>query len=189
MNVFYLDPDPQACARMHIDKHVVKMIIEYAQLLSTAHRVIDGEYWTGRTTNGRRIARYFHPDPIANSILYKATHINHPSAKWVRESDKNYEWLYNMWYELCNEYTYRYARKHATFEKLEYPLVIPPLKISTEKNFSEPPAAMGEFSECIVKDNAVESYRNYYWTGKRSFAKWTRRSIPDWWKQKAASEI
>ena len=42
MNIFYLDHHTQRCANQHCDKHVVKMIIEYAQLLSTAHRVIDG---------------------------------------------------------------------------------------------------------------------------------------------------
>ena len=43
MNIFYLDTNPALCAEYHCDKHVVKMIIEYAQMLSTAHRVIDGE--------------------------------------------------------------------------------------------------------------------------------------------------
>ena len=97
MNIFYLDNDPDACAEQHCDKHVVKMCIEYAQLLSTAHRVIDGNEWEGRTVNGRRVKRYFLEDPLMNENVYKACHVNHPSAKWVRDSRENYNWLYDMW--------------------------------------------------------------------------------------------
>ena len=42
MNIFYLHNDPKVCAELHVDKHVVKMIVEYAQLLSTAKRMTDG---------------------------------------------------------------------------------------------------------------------------------------------------
>ena len=58
MNVFYLDHHTQRCASKYVDKHVVKMIVEYAQLLSTAHRVLDGEEYEGRTANNRRIRRF-----------------------------------------------------------------------------------------------------------------------------------
>jgi len=90
MNIFYLDHNVKQCAAEHCDKHVVKMCIEYAQLLSTAHRVIDGDEWDGRSVNGRRIKRYFHPDPVMNEELYKACHVNHPSAIWTRASVENY---------------------------------------------------------------------------------------------------
>ena len=43
MNIFYLDRDPKIAAQMMCDKHVVKMILESAQILSTAHRVLDGD--------------------------------------------------------------------------------------------------------------------------------------------------
>ena len=42
MNIFYLHKKPEISAQLHCDKHVVKMIIEYAQMLSTAHRMLDG---------------------------------------------------------------------------------------------------------------------------------------------------
>jgi len=71
MNIFYLHSNPKICAEMHCDKHVVKMILEYGQLLSTAHRVLDG-------TKQDKI--YVLTDSVANNLLYKATHINHPSA-------------------------------------------------------------------------------------------------------------
>jgi hypothetical protein len=69
VNIFYLDPDPKICAEMHVSKHVVKMIIEYAQLMSTAHRVLDGTQYTDMTANGRRIQRWRMSDPVVESTL------------------------------------------------------------------------------------------------------------------------
>ena len=92
MNIFYLDSDPQKCAEMHISKHVVKMIIEYAQLMSTAHRVIDGyEEIEKRYVHGSLPARYrntkvWRLTDARDATLYKATHMNHPSAIWCRAS-------------------------------------------------------------------------------------------------------
>ena len=89
MNIFYLARDPEIAAQMMCDKHVVKMILESAQMLSTAHRVLDG-------------------DEYANSHgLYKMAHKNHPSTIWVRSSVKNYMWLYDHMIALMNEYTHR----------------------------------------------------------------------------------
>ena len=78
MNIFYLHEDPDVSAKMHCDKHVVKMIIEYAQLMSTAHRILDGEEYEGRTKIGRRIRRWKHPNKNVENTIYKASHINHP---------------------------------------------------------------------------------------------------------------
>ena len=58
MNIFYLSSNPGECARQHCDKHVVKMIVEYAQLMSTAHRLLDGVATKGKTANtGRSVVR------------------------------------------------------------------------------------------------------------------------------------
>ncbi len=54
MNIFYLDHDVYKCAEMHNDKHTVKMILEYAQLLSTAHRFLDGTLIDGYSKTGRK---------------------------------------------------------------------------------------------------------------------------------------
>ena len=99
MNIFYLDHDVTKCAEMHNDKHVVKMILEYAQLLSTAHRVLDGTLIDGYSKTGRKQKRYVLSGNL-DSILYASTHINHPSAVWVRQSDKNYSWLFEMFESL-----------------------------------------------------------------------------------------
>jgi hypothetical protein len=103
MNIFYLDRDPKIAAQMHCDKHCIKMILESAQMLSTAHRVIDG-------------------DDYANERgLYKMAHKNHPSTIWVRSSDEHYNWMYSLMLSQMEEYTYRYDKHHAT-ERLIEPL-------------------------------------------------------------------
>ena len=83
MNIFYLDRDPKTCAEMHCDKHVVKMIIEYAQLMSTAHRILDGDPYVSQTLGGRRIQRWKHPIKKMENTLYKASHVKHPSNLWA----------------------------------------------------------------------------------------------------------
>ena len=115
MNIFILDEDPVKAAEYHCNKHVVKMIIEYAQLLSTAHRVIDGVEYEDKTANGRRIKRWkMVKNPNMENTLYKAAMINHPSAVWVRQSSRHYKWLYRLFMWLCVEYTYRYGKHHAS---------------------------------------------------------------------------
>jgi len=187
MNIFYLDKDPETCAQMHLDKHASKMCVEYAQLLSTAHRVIDGTLWYGKTITGRNIARYFLEDGEMNEVIYKACHVNHPSTKWVRKSADNYEWLYALWVNLCKEYSYRYGRIHESFRKLEIFLMLPPRKLQ-HRGFSEPTPAMKSFPECIVENDSLASYRNYYWVAKRDFAKWTKREKPEWWNERERFE-
>ena len=96
MNIFYLDRDPKQCAEWHIDKHVSKMLIEYAQLMSTAHRVLDGEQYTDLSKTGRKVKRWKLSNPNADNTIYLACHVNHPSAIWVRQSISHYNWLYNL---------------------------------------------------------------------------------------------
>ncbi len=135
MNIFYLDRNPQICAEMHLDKHVVKMIIEYAQLMSTAHRVLDGEEYYDLTANNRKIKRWRLKDD-REAKLMKASHVNHPSAVWVRQSKENYVWLYQMWVCLLQEYTYRYGKNHACARLIDTLAEIP--HNLQEKPFSEP---------------------------------------------------
>lgn len=177
MNIFYLHPSPRDCASMHHDKHVVKMIIEYAQLLSTAHRMIDGELVMGLTKTGRKVKRYQLPDS-RDGILYAATHANHPSAKWTRHSKQNYEWLAEMWYELLLEYTHRYGKRHKTEDLLEE-LCTAPRNIE-DRGFSPPWRAMPD--DAKIEDDSLLSYRNYYVTYKYKMARWTNRKAPVWFE-------
>lgn len=178
MNIFYLDRNPKTAAEMHLDKHVVKMIIEYAQLLSTAHRMLDGEMYVDKTSSGRNIKRWRLNDS-REDVLYKASHVNHPSAVWVRQSKSNYDWLYSLWYALCKEYTYRYGREHLTYTKLKHVIGFAPQNISINK-FTQPTPAMPD--EYKVAGDSITSYRKYYNGAKSTFAKWTKRNIPEWFE-------
>ena len=113
MNIFYLHEDPIQNAKWHVDKHVVKMVTEYAQLLSTAHRILDGTEYEGRTANNRRIRRWRLPDK-REDILFKASHVNHPCNVWVRESKSNYRLMYKIYMACLSEYTFRYGKIHGS---------------------------------------------------------------------------
>jgi cyclophilin family peptidyl-prolyl cis-trans isomerase len=183
MNIFYLDNDPMVCAQMHNDKHCIKMILEYAQLLSTAHRVLDGVITQGTSPSGRKRTTYRLADH-REAMLYSATHINHPSAVWVRQSYNNYMWLSELLIELCKEYTYRYGKVHKVErDGLLSQLLHSPKNINLSKSFTEPTPAMPE--DVKVLGNSIESYRNYYIKNKTKLASWkgkvNSRPIPQWY--------
>ena len=178
MNIFYLHKDPEISAKMHCDKHVVKMIIEYAQLMSTAHRILDGDEYEGKTKIGRRIRRWKHPNKNIENTIYKASHINHPSAVWVRESVANYIWLYKLFEKLCDEYTFRYGKVHSTDALLRDLLISPPKKIK-DGGLTKMPQAMPDHCK---KPDSVDAYRTYYIQEKKRFAKWTKRDVPEWFE-------
>lgn len=183
MNVFYLNHDPIISAQEHCDKHVCKMIIEYAQILSTAHRMVDGaeDYELRQYPDGRtRKIKVYRLDDWRDDVLYKACHYNHPSTRWARESNNNYTWLYSMWWALCKEYTYRYGKIHKTEELLKNALVFPPHRIPVGYK-TQPPPAMQSHPECIVQGDSVASYHKYYRVAKKDFARWTKREIPEWY--------
>ena len=178
MNRFILSEDPGIAALMHCDKHVVKMILEEAQMLCTAHRVLDGTMVIEeRITNGkvRKIKHWAHPNPDMDKVLYRATHINHPCAIWSRVCRDNYLWGYELLESLCEEYTHRYGKKHATEGKLLKALSNAPHNIQYGLNMTEFPQAMPD--DC-KRPNAVEGYRQYYIEHKARFAKWTNRTTP-----------
>ena len=182
MNIFYLDKNPSRCAQMHVDKHCVKMILEYAQLLSTAHRVLDGVLTIGLSESGRKRQLYVLQDDL-DKILYSATHVNHPSAVWCRQSSANYMWLAELLEECCKEYTYRYGKIHKVessglmqIMKNVFPVNIP------NKPFTEPTPAMPD--ECKVTGDSLQSYRNYYVMNKSHLWSWkgkiNKRTEPNW---------
>ena len=179
MNIFYLNSNPKTCAEMHCDKHVVKMIIEYAQLMSTAHRILDGEEYIDKTANGRSIKRWRMQDEKYENGLMKASHINHPSNVWVRASKQNYTWLLKMWLHLLAEYTHRYGKQHACEKYIDFLYVAP--KNIRDVPFTEPTPAMPD--ECKIVGDSVASYHKYYIDKKVSFAKWTKRERPQWFTE------
>ena len=173
MNIFYLNNDPKVCAEMHVDKHCVKMILEYAQLLSTAHRVLDGHESITLSASGRK-KKTWSLDGNRNNVLYSATHINHPSAIWVRQSQENYKWLFSLFIELMREYNYRYGKIHACM-RLASTLKDSPKNIPAGM-FTEPTPAMPDHYK--VAGDSIQSYKNYYLGDKQRMFSWKNRPTP-----------
>lgn len=194
MNIFYISEDPIQAAKWMVDRHVVKMILESAQLLSTAHRVLDGEKIvtiTQPTMLDELIGDILKNDGYKkprkktiwklhdsrDSVIYSATHINHPSARWCRSSVENYNWLVEHFFALMKEYTYRYGKQHKCSGEISYRLQSPPNNLK-EIAFTKIPCAMAE--EFIISEDPVENYRNYYKVGKKHLHKYTNREQPEW---------
>ena len=175
MNIFYLDKDPIIAAQMQCDKHVVKMIVETAQLLSTAHRVLDGEEYID-ASSGRRIRRWRLPLSSLEKVIYKATHVHHPSAVWARTSRQNYIWLYKHLIGLCREYTLRYGKTHLTHSKLKKLLRNVPHN-APDYGKTRMPQAMPDYCK---RSSSVEAYRTYYKNEKYKLLQYTNREPPVW---------
>ena len=145
MNIFYLHKDPFKAAEYQYNKHVVKMILESAQILCTAHHY----YGNG------------------DNVPYKKTHLNHPSTVWARENSRNYYWLYNHMLALGQEYTKRYGKTHLTITKCCETLQNVPVGMPLGGPITQPPQCMPDEykDECSVK-----AYWNYYLGDKHSVA-------------------
>jgi hypothetical protein len=156
MNIFFLDLDVNKCAKYHCDKHVVKMILETAQLLCGVHHITP---------------------QVTSQVPYKLSHKNHPCAIWTRTSLTNYLYLCELGLALSKEYTNRYGKRHKSQDVIEWCLINKP-KIQ-DIGFTDPPKAMPD--EYKVSD-VVESYRNYYRGAKMDFAVWKNGDKPDWIK-------
>ena len=154
MNIFILDSNPKTAATMLCDKHVVKMIVETAQMLCTAS------------------------SKLGHDVPYKPTHKKHPCTLWAGESRSNWNWLIDHGIEMCNEYTRRYGRIHKTQTIIEW---CKSSKVGPVEDIGLTPfkLAMPEQYKC---DDPVKSYRNYYICEKYRFAKW-KTSPPLWWPQ------
>ena len=185
VNIFYLDEDAKTSAMMHVDSHASKMIIEYAQLMSTAHRVLDGKKVKRLSKKNRLLTTYDHPDPELDHTLYKSCHVNHPSGIWVRQSKKNYRWLYEMWTELNTEFMYRYDKNvpHESYRKLKWALFSPPENMP-EGVFTEPLQAM---PDDVKNESSITAYRDYYIKYKQHLASWKKRGMPDWMELRHAT--
>ena len=177
MNMFYLSHSPRECAEWSVNSHCIKMILESAQLLSTAHRLLDGVQYTDKSKTGRNVKRWRLDDWRENK-LYSATHMNHPCAVWCRETSTNYLWLHSLMKSYCTEYTYRYEKTHAIEKSgLLSDLEILPNNIKIA-GFTTPPSAMD--TKYIISEDPIINYRNYYKNGKMHLHKWNKRELPYW---------
>lgn len=155
MNIFVLDLDHTLCAQYHVDKHVVKMILETTQLLNTAISFLSPQ----------------HPIP------YRPTHCNHPATIWTRASRANFDWLQKLGLALFEEYQFRYGKStHKCFCHLQS---------FQAKDFSFPREDLTPFAQCMPEayrgPDPVAAYRQYYQMDKRDLATWTKRGQPEWW--------
>ena len=107
MNRFRIEETPSQCAKSHCDKHIVKMVLESAQMMSTAHRVLDGTLGKAPSKSGKTMVKHWSLPDSRDSILYKAVHVGHPCTVWSMESKANYKWHYEHFVALSNEFIYR----------------------------------------------------------------------------------
>lgn len=191
MQIFVLDAMPYTAAKYHCDKHIVKMVLEYAQLLSTAHRVLRCNYLKYEKPNGKRqglflldgeevkynteLGKYQIVDPQC----YNATHINHPCALWARETDANYHWLVALFTGCLREYKRRYHKEHSVAKLLPF-FECAPAQITRAPMT---PFALAIPDQYKVTNNAIASYRAFYVGEKARFAKWTNTDLPPWFEQ------
>lgn len=161
MNIFILDTDIERCAQYHCDQHVIKMILESVQLLCTA-------------LNKKGF-----------STPYRSTHMKHPCVLWVEESYGNFLWLKELTLELNREYRFRFDKKndHKSIS------VLGEIDKFRFENYGLTEFAQAMPDEYKVPFDAVTAYRKFYLGDKMSFARWTKRAIPDWIREhsKAAS--
>ena len=155
MNIFYLDSDPKIAASYHNDVHVIKMLLECAQLLCTAQVYFGNE----------------------DKALYRKTHVNHPCSIWIRESADNYRWLYELFINLEREYEARYGKTHMSYRKLRDVVMIPPPEIP---EIGPTPVRLAMPDQYKTSD-AVESYRRYYNGEKARFSAWSSPATVPYW--------
>ena len=179
MNIFILDKDPVKAAQLQCDKHIVKMVLESAQMLSTAQRVLDGTLTKIPSKSGKTMVKHWKLDQH-DDIIYKAVHVGHPCTVWTMESNNNYNWHYVHFQALAEEFEYRYGKQHKSWVDLKDILKVPPRNIPV--HYLTPfKLAMGVAPQCIDHNDPVGSYRAFYQTKQDRFdMTWTKRDVPEW---------
>ncbi len=170
MNVFVCDYNPAVAAKCLADKHVVKMIVESVQILSTAE------------IERRKSARNF--IDVQSAVLMRPTHAHHPCTIKAVQNDAYYLWLVDHAFALCDEYFRRYTRVHKC--DIDY--------LPQWKRYHNRPvdASIVDRFPCAMPDefktgNAVDNYRAYLtakykdWQTRR-ILKWTKTKPPEWFK-------
>jgi len=160
MNIFCTSECPERSARWCVDRHVSKMPLETAQLLCAAYHV-----------------QGIHAP-------YRLTHKNHPSTVWSRTSCLNYEWTIKHGKMLCDEYTARYGRRHASQDVIEWcDNNSHNLKFD---NFEQTEFAVAIGSDMLCRQvtgfdqmPVVDKYRFYYRLDKAHLHHW-KRNKPNW---------
>lgn len=170
MNIFFLHWIPHISAQYHFNAHVIKIILEITQMLCTAY------HECGYT------------DESLPFKLYKSTHKNHPTSKWIRDYTGNFVYACKIGLALCHEYTFRYGKIHKCQPMIEYFLNHPINTQQGDKFLLLPsgdvitPPALAMPPEYKV-GNAIDSYRAYYQSSlkaKLAINGWKKREKPSW---------
>lgn len=167
MNIFILDRDPVLAAQYQCDKHIVKMPLETAQMLSTNVRLTNG--------NAKLIPDLVKFTKDGRSELYQIAYQNHPCTVWARESKANFLWLKDHGLALCTEYSHRYGKMHASF-----PIIASAMSETIPEGELTPwPLCMPDEYKSL---DPVLSYKTYYIKDKNKIAFWNKnRSAPTWY--------
>ena len=161
MNLFYLESSPQGAAQALCDKHIPKMTLETAQMLSTAA-------WCVLSPPNYTVL----PD------IYRPAYLNHPSTAWVRSGICQYVWTHALFQHLCSEFEFRFGKPHASSRLIHALGHFDILNALPNTTFIEPPQCMPEQYHQV---DTLQAYRDYYLGDKMRFAKWERgRAAPDW---------
>ena len=159
MNIFAVHNCPTKSARALPDKLIVKMPLETAQMLCTAHRVLSPQEYCD------------------DSNLYKPAFVNHPCTIWTRTTHENYRWVLEHFVSLCEEYNKRYKKDHLCWTKLWNGLARFPMDIQEGKLTKFAQAMPVEYKS----DSHIWSYRNYM-INEKHYAKWEKGTRkPSWW--------
>lgn len=175
MNIFVLDYDMKTSVQFYVKKHITKMPLEYAQLLSTAIRLNDGVRVETTNKNGKKVTKYNLGIEYKDITVYEATHVGNPLTIWAKESRAHWIWLKELAMTLREEFFFRRNKYHISSEITS--------KLPVPKNFKEenwlgyPPLVMPDEYK---KNDVVESYRSYYVGGKIHLAEWENRNQPEW---------
>ena len=151
MNIFVLDLDPKSAAIQQLDKHVVKMPLESAQMLCSA-----------------LIAHGIDDTP------YRKAHPNHPCTLWAAKTRTNFDWLVKHGISLSEEYTSRYGKRHKSQDVIEWCAQL----AATVPTGPLTPFAQA-MPDQYRDDNPVTAYRQYYLGEKSGIASW-KQNKPQW---------
>lgn len=197
MNIFAIHTSTSIAATWHVDRHVIKMPLEAAQMLSTAIRVTIGTKTVLTAPNGKKKTVFLLPNEVYNwqmnvdkdgivtykillsTGLYVQSHINHPCNIWARECYENFEWLWNYMMELGFEYHFRYAKDHKSIDAMLQADVLQYGQDCLPKCYNRTPFATAMDAQYIVAGDPIASYKNYYKFGKKHLHKWTKRPVPE----------
>ena len=192
MNIFALSDDPVESAHQMIDKHVIKMPTETCQMLHTNILYLQYVQKYGKEPQLKDLKAFYFETGME---LMKPAMLNHPSTIWARQSLANFEWLYQHGIALCNEYTYRYDKRHGSLDRIINGMKLleendsfgfphsglTPVSIAMDDSYR---IDLDEYSQRNPNwtgwDFVIASYRHYYLEGKWRIAEWRNNRRPEW---------